>query len=372
MNCNGCGVTATGGSNETPHTILSCNTCKSSYCYQCLNISPENVLKLSKENLAALKCPSCTNVTRRRNTADTPVGARPLPKGSPMNVSFQSKTGNKSPSTSQSTKKSEDNLKILEDMSKLLDNKLAPSSSFMMNLRSSLKEDMEQIISSKITSAVQKLKAEFTETTDFIVAEQVDIKGKLQEKNNMIKQLEADLSKSNTEVAKMSTRLAILEKISRDSNVEIQEVPESKSENLLAILQSLCKVIDTPLVETDVRAYRRVAKINAASNRPRNIVVTLASPRHRDTLISAVLRYNKLHANDKLNSTSIGIAGEARRIYVSEHLSADTKQLHAAARKTAKELNYKYVWVRFGRIYLRKDHSDAILVKNIETLAKLH
>ncbi|CAG9138790.1 unnamed protein product [Plutella xylostella] len=170
----------------------------------------------------------------------------------------------------------------------------------------------------------------------------------------------------------MSTRLAILEKISRDSNVEIQEVPESKSENLLAILQSLCKVIDTPLVETDVRAYRRVAKINPASNRPRNIVVTLASPRHRDTLISAVLRYNKLHANDKLNSTSIGIAGEARRIYVSEHLSADTKQLHAAARKTAKELNYKYVWVRFGRIYLRKDHSDAILVKNIETLAKLH
>ncbi|CAG9134056.1 unnamed protein product [Plutella xylostella] len=257
-------------------------------------------------------------------------------------------------------------------MSKLLDNKLAPSSSFMTNLRSSLKEDIEKIISSKITMAVEQLKDEFTETTDFIVSEQVDIKSELKEKCHKIQQLEAELIKSNTEVSKLGTRLAIMEKISRDCNIEIHEVPESKSENLLTILQNLCKVIDTPLNEADVKAYRRVAKLNPASDRPRNIVVTLASPRQRDTIISAMLRYNKQHTNDKLNSTHIGLTGTARRIYVSEHLSAETKQLHAAARKTAKELNYRYVWVRFGRIYLRKaDDSDAILVRNLDTLANL-
>ncbi|CAG9784798.1 unnamed protein product [Diatraea saccharalis] len=52
--------------------------------------------------------------------------------------------------------------------------------------------------------------------------------------------------------------------------------------------------------------------------------------------------------------------------------SPSNKALHAAARAKAKELSYKFVWVRDGRIFMRKSEtSDFTHVRNGEVLEKL-
>ncbi|KAF9414516.1 hypothetical protein HW555_007590 [Spodoptera exigua] len=57
------------------------------------------------------------------------------------------------------------------------------------------------------------------------------------------------------------------------------------------------------------------------------------------------------------------------KVYVCEHLSPDCKYLHAATRLKAKELKFKYVWVKYGRVYMRKDdRAGHILVKNVDFL----
>ena len=62
-----------------------------------------------------------------------------------------------------------------------------------------------------------------------------------------------------------------------------------------------------------------------------------------------------------------------RPIYVMEHLSPSLKSLHAATRIKAKEKGYKYVWIKSGRIYVRKtDSSEHKCVKNIESLNSLN
>ena len=63
------------------------------------------------------------------------------------------------------------------------------------------------------------------------------------------------------------------------------------------------------------------------------------------------------------------MGGPRKSVYVSEHLSPANKSLHAAARLKAKELNYKFTWIRNGRIFVRKDESsEFILIRNTESL----
>lgn len=59
-------------------------------------------------------------------------------------------------------------------------------------------------------------------------------------------------------------------------------------------------------------------------------------------------------------------------IFITEHLSHASKALRAAARSRVRERNYKYFWVRDGKIFVHKDdHSDYILIKDMSSLNRL-
>ncbi|KAH9629589.1 hypothetical protein HF086_002525 [Spodoptera exigua] len=201
----------------------------------------------------------------------------------------------------------------------------------MLNLRSALRKDLEGMVVAEVGRAVESVKADFTATTDFIISEQNDLKSNISEKENRIKQLELELSKSQNSLTKLQSRLSTIEKVSRDLNLEIHELPENKSENLMALFKKLCECLQVGISESDVKACRRIAKMNSSSKRPRNVLVTLSSQRLRDVLLSAVTRYNKGRPDSKLCATDLGISGSSGRIYLSEHLSPESKELHNAA-----------------------------------------
>ncbi|GBP34542.1 hypothetical protein EVAR_85262_1 [Eumeta japonica] len=149
-------------------------------------------------------------------------------------------------------------------------------------------------------------------------------------------------------------------------NLEVQCVPDKRTESLLAIFKKICEEIKVPIIYTDICSVCRVAKLNPQSIHPRSILVTLPSERHRDN-ISAVRRYNK-NQPSTLISAHLGIHGNAINIYVSD-IAPHTKKIHTAARNVSKERGYKYTWVRFGRIYVRKDDtSPAVVIKVLKDL----
>lgn len=365
MSCSGC------PNRELDNKCLTCNTCKSIYCYECLNIDVKSVDRLTRDQLAALKCPSCTNVTRRRvNDDNMPVGTTPdrkmerITPGSHAPISAL-------PSSSLGEMQNPEPLS-LESISKLFDEKLSLASPFVVSLRVALKDDIKELVAVEMKSSMTGLIADFTTTTDFLTLEQTDIKNKIAERDQKIQELEQENIRVQRELVNMHKRMSIVEKISRDHNVEIQGVPESKSENLIGIFKILCDTIASPIMDSDIRGFRRVAKIDPSSTRPRNIIVTLSSPRLRDQVLSAVHRFNKGNAKDMLSSRHLGLTVESKRVYVVEHLSPDTKQIHAAARKFARDNGYKYVWVKFGQVFLRKDDaSSAIRVKSVDFLKTL-
>ncbi|XP_026324993.1 uncharacterized protein LOC113233972 [Hyposmocoma kahamanoa] len=177
-----------------------------------------------------------------------------------------------------------------------------------------------------------------TETTDFLAAEQADIGNDIRTTNDKIKRLEAENSKLSTDLMKLDGRLRTVEDNSRRRNVEIQMLPEQKSENLSSALKKICEQLNYIIPDSEIRSIRRVAKLQPQSDRPRSVLVD----------------------------------NNSAPVYIVEHLSPESKELHALARKTAKQLSYKHVWVKHGKIYMKKtDDSALILIKNHNSLTKL-
>lgn len=92
----------------------------------------------------------------------------------------------------------------------------------------------------------------------------------------------------------------------------------------------------------------------------------------RDTFLAKTIKFNKLNPKDKINSSHIGIGGNKTPIFILEHLSPLNKKLHASARQVAKEKGFKFVWIKQGRVFMRKTESDpSIYVKNQDILKNL-
>ncbi|KAL4712081.1 hypothetical protein ACJJTC_005317 [Scirpophaga incertulas] len=140
----------------------------------------------------------------------------------------------------------------------------------------------------------------------------------------------------------MSERLSRLDQLSRASNLEIQCVPESNSENVIKLVEQLGRTVKSA----------------------HGCVIPYSHP---------LSNTNQTHNQKKLQSCDLGIGGKTScPIYVVENLSPENKELHAAARKRGKELGYKFVWIRGGKIFMRKDESaNYTFVKNTDTLTRL-
>lgn len=375
MNCSAC------KKHLDSKEFMKCCLCTSKFHIQCLNIEKKQFLTLNKDYKATWVCPACSSITRRaRSNDNTPVrhNTSAAPANDNMNMSCDfidpctTSPARISASTSATLETKEEI--TLEKISSLLDEKLSSSLSvFMESFRKALRDDVKEMVKDEIRSAIDAIKDDFSATTDFICTEQKSIQSEINKTVSNIKCLEDENTKLQADINRLNTRLAAMEKISRSCNIELQAVPERNSENVMALFKKLCEVVKASVHDDHISACRRVAKQNATSNRPRNIIVTFSSPRIRDLVLSATHRYNRSHSGRGLVSTDLGITGETVKIYVNEHLSPELKSLHAASRKAAKDHNYKYVWIKFGQIYMRKDDSSgAILIRNAESLSKLN
>lgn len=347
--------------------LLSCTACKGTFHYRCLNITTADFRENSTRIRKSFKCDSCNSVTRRNRNDDTPIRKGPLLDGSPKSFEGDQEGTISVPSTSRETSVAalSGNVLTYEGLSKLLDSKLREQ-------EKSITTKVETSLKKELNSALDKLKSEFTQTTDFLAAEQVDLREDIQATNEKVKLLETQNAKLSSEIIALERRLRPIEKYSRSCNLELHCVPETKQENSLAILKKLCDVVGAPLMESDISSVRRISKMYTSSSRPRNLLATLKSEHLRDSVISAYKNYNKSHKSEPLNTSQLGYTGDSTRIFVVEHLSPDMKELHARTRALAKERKYKHVWIHHGNICVRKsDDSDLIVVKDVSSLNKL-
>ncbi|XP_026315263.1 uncharacterized protein LOC113226749 [Hyposmocoma kahamanoa] len=235
-----------------------------------------------------------------------------------------------------------------------------------------IKIELPSMLTSVLQQELSSIKSEiqdFRTSMAFYNTAYEEMKATTESLQSECAKLKNDNNQLRSTVTDLSSRLNNIEQNLRENNLELHGVSEHRSENLLNLMEQCAKVVGYKLVEKEIAHCTRVAKQNKDNKSPRTIIVKFNDIKSRDAFYSAVYRYNKTNPTDKLNTAHLGMAGDKRPVYVSEHLSPSNKILHMAARKKAKEQNYQFVWVRNGRIYARKNpDSSYILIKSIDSL----
>lgn len=235
-----------------------------------------------------------------------------------------------------------------------------------------LLNEINKTISEIINKEISSLRSEIDvmkDSLNFVNAQYEDYSKVMNETKKQVELMKEDNANMNVILVQTTNRINILEQNARSNNLEIQCVPEKKSENLLDIVTRLGKVVKNEIAEENILKCMRTTKINNSSPRPRSIVVQLASPRIRDQFLASVIKFNKVNPDNKLNTTHLNMKDKKSPIFITEHLSPYNKELHAAARSKAKAKGYKFVWIRSGKIYIRKNEDAAyIVVKDMSSL----
>lgn len=335
---------------ESP--AIKCTACGESFHLACLSL-PDNsdVPELS----LIWKCPSCTKRTPRfMNKDEVPIGNAPVSRGSKRPAL------NSPPSLPMSNISGEDIRAIVREAMK----------SEFEHMFKKLNASLESTITRELDSVKSEIK-DLVRSVEFINAEYEEMKKNHEKTLRTTGELEKENHRMAGTIVDLNTRINYLEQQSRSNNLEIQSVPEHKQENVYNMVTQLGQVVGYNLKENDILFCTRVAKQDSSNSRPRSIIAQLSSPRIRDGLLAATIKFNKSNPQNKLNSTHLGYSIQTP-VYVAEHLSPSNKALHAAARVKARITGYKYVWVRNGKIFVRKsDESEFIHIKNSDSVNKI-
>ncbi|XP_063536684.1 uncharacterized protein LOC134746270 [Cydia strobilella] len=367
---------------------LDCSKCHLAFHYQCCRIDELQFNNLTFTQKAGWICPNCYGSARKGENQNTPIRNQFMLEAAAQLTDVDMKTP-----VSWVTQRQRSNKEHADQsQSRLLYQSGNRSHQCLTKedvrdvvcteLRNILSEEITKVLNRSVSAHLQDVKAEITglkeeigkvkDSMDFINLQFEDIKKDTHHTSQECKRLTREVEVLQATNTELNQRITQIEQHSRACNVEIQCLPEHRSENLVTVIMQLAKTVSCDIKEDDIHHCTRTAKLDAASSRPRSVVVQMKSPITRDRLLASVIKFNKTHKDDKLNSSHLGLGGDKVPIYVAEHLSPYNRELHKAARKAAKDKNYKFVWVRSGRIFIRKDEtSQAIVLKDLSSISRL-
>lgn len=164
-------------------------------------------------------------------------------------------------------------------------------------------------------------------------------------------------------VNKLENRLEDLEQYSRTNALEIHGVPQEANENVIEIVKEVGRALDITIADNMIDACHRLGK--RQNNSSPGIIVKFVRRFDKEEF----LRKRRVKRN--LNLNHIHRTGESP-IYVNESLSPERRKLLALARAAKREKGYTFLWVRNGKIFLRKkEGTPVIIVTRQEDLSKL-
>lgn len=218
-----------------------------------------------------------------------------------------------------------------------------------------------------IKSDVEKVKS----SNDEIYTELVGIRSSLTFLNADVEQLKKDVGGFRRELSEVKVQctqnqrenqqlskelcdvkreVVELKQYSRNMNLEIKGLPILPNENLQKAVGEIATCLGAEISEGDIDVVHRVQSKD--KGKP-NVVVKFSSRTVRDKFLCAARK-------TKLNTSLLGFEANDP-LYVNEHLCVENKILLSKARQERRDKNWKFVWVRQGKIFMRKCENSPVL-----------
>ncbi|KAJ2944927.1 hypothetical protein O0L34_g1822 [Tuta absoluta] len=331
MECSKC------AKNLKTEETLKCAGCRKSFHHTCVDVNETDFKKILPMNKPKWKCMPCKGFVNKSPLIEQPTGSVQTP--SIMNIE----------------------LKPLMDH---FDEQFNSLNTALQSLRTDFFEELQKL----------------TQTVNSWGTRIADLETRVDSLSTSVTSLNEERNSLRSEVSDLQKQLNDAEQRSRRCNLEIQNIPECRTENLIHMVETLGTVLGVPITADRIRDVHRVAH-NSKSDRPKNIIVQLTSKRLRDDVISAARTRRGLTLGQFRKAAGTGTGGSyanagandsSADIYINEHLTLNNKLLFSKAREIATEKNYMYKWVKNGTLLFRKnDQSKVIAVQSEKDLTKL-
>jgi len=168
-----------------------------------------------------------------------------------------------------------------------------------------------------------------------------------------------------------------LQQYVRRECLEIRGIPVAKDEDTNEIVRKVCDLVDVKVNDMDISVSHRLPSRKPSSPSYANAVQNKIDD--EPIIVKFVrrdVRDKFYQARTKLRSKTTRDLGITRhrdqKIFISESLTRRNKDLMKECVKKKKDLNYKFLWSKYGKILMRKDSSSPVFtITSYDDLAKI-
>lgn len=208
-----------------------------------------------------------------------------------------------------------------------------------------LKPTMEELLTMKNTiKEMENAVEHFSKQYDVLI-EKVKAAEKVEKE---MKRLTTTVAEQDKRIQELQSSMNELEQYSRRSNMEVHGLAASKGENLRTALSDLASKLEIPNFDNrDILVVHRLPSRDGACP---PVLIKFASAEIRDTWLSMRKKLRSLSNQQRTPA-----------LFFNENLTPANKHLFWLARTKCRELKFKYVWVKNGRILVKKDEEEPII-----------
>lgn len=170
----------------------------------------------------------------------------------------------------------------------------------------------------------------------------------------VIEDLTAENKRLNKKVIDLEVRLEGMEQYSRANAVEIHGVPMQKNEDVVSVVREVGKALDINISDSMIDACHRLGRSSDSTGRPPAIIVKFVRRLDKEELL------RRRRVKSTLSTRHMNLQMD-QPVYINEALSPARRQLYRAARQVKLEKRYKYLWLRAGKIFLRKEEGQKVI-----------
>lgn len=156
-----------------------------------------------------------------------------------------------------------------------------------------------------------------------------------------------------------------LQQYSRVNCLELHNYPVEKNEDLVGVVKSVGSALGHPISEQLIDNCHRLPSRKGDSKSPPAIIIKFTRRIDKEELL------RKRRIKRDFSTRHLGLASDIP-LYLNESLAPERRRVLALARRIKAEKGYKYLWIRNGKILMRKIDGQAVIVLETESdLSKL-
>ncbi|KAH9360613.1 hypothetical protein HPB48_007566 [Haemaphysalis longicornis] len=213
---------------------------------------------------------------------------------------------------------------------------------------SSLVLKVDQLLALKSTvDELHKSMQSAEQSMDFLSKKYEEMRASEAKRQVTIDNLETDVASLRSLVSKQSEEISDLrrgannaEQYSRLSNMEIHGLPQKPKEDLLSLIADLAQKLEVPFEDCDVETIHRLP-----AKREGEPVVLVR-------FVNRMLKEKWISSRAKLRL--LVESKDASPMFFCDNLTGFNKQLFWAVKQKCKEMEYKFVWSKNCKIFVRK------------------